>query len=23
MLREEGVNIIFYMCLCWYIKWNL
>jgi len=23
MLRGEGVNVILYMCLCWYMKWNL
>jgi len=20
MLRGEGVNVILYMCLCWYMK---
>jgi len=23
MLHGEGVNVILYMCLCWYMKWNL
>jgi len=23
ILRGEGVNVILYMCLCWYMKWNV